>query len=943
VILHSRGNGHRTKGAENQKGPNSHLEGKMQLVFVRALILSVFAVSIGILLAHRDSQNAYAQGNFAPASTYSLSSTAPSAASDTTFTLNLPNNTLNFGGTILAAPGGACAASGPGYLGSPTTCGTAAPLLGDTVGTLSSSTFLGVSGNPCSTNLTVTFVFLNATVDNSAGNLVYPSTQPEADQVFGTLGPLLHDVNTLSAPPDDADGGSQAGAVSVANGLPAHVDRYPAYLNVVFDPDTPAGPALPLQPLVRYSGGQIVVGTAVILTNQVFAPGALLAFTAPHPYGDFSNTNLGYGLVSTLQDPTAPVSPNAISDFCTPLILTSTLFGVTRTNPCNGGPAGPNPNPVLCSNDGVINNPAVGVGTGRNLRQNPATAGTHFYGAYIFSQRDLDGDGYENAFDTCPYNANTDGNPRTTSGPDTDMLDSSCDPGPGTNNTNQDGDSGPNGGQWPNALDNCPLIGNTTNGQEELLDLENVRRPRGGSSADDMGDACDGAETSCGDALDNDAFPSGPEGLINDGCPAVGTSGAETVCTGNVDNDGDGFVNDGCPANANETGAECAPPNAADDDGDGATLVNDGCPAVGAAESGPACANAVSDDDDVAPGGIGPEDAVNDGCPAAGPPRPALSETAGAQCSNYVSDDDDNGDGSINASDLINDGCATVGTADEPGCLNSFDDDADTVVNDGCASSSKVANGHYHTDWDLLPLCIGGTDGDGDGWCAAPLAATDPIIDPDDGNAGRTPEHYAVVRYFPVAHSGSGMSTMGPGIAHPREPLQACNDGIDNDGDGAIDLLEQDGADGGVTGMWDCNPRSATLPVTDTDGDGYPDANEIYVGTDPLGRCERTGTGVSQSNDWPADHVGGATSGDKITLTDISTYTATPKRFNTKPGDANFLPRYDVNPGTTTPGATQNWIVLTDLSNISSLTPAMFNGVKAFGGPTCAAHLTLND
>ncbi|MGH2669100.1 MAG: hypothetical protein ACRDH5_08310, partial [bacterium] len=432
------------------------------------------------------------------------------------------------------------------------------------MGTLSSSTFLGVSNTPCSTNLTVTFVFLNATVDNSPGNLVYPSLQVDADS-GGTLSPLLHDVNEVGLVAGHTQGPhtlghSQAGATSVGNGLPAHVDLYPSYLNIVFDPDTPSGPNPPVQPIARYSGGQVVVGTSVILTNQFFAPGALAAFAPPHPYFDLAGTALGYTTVSTLQDTTVEAAPTAITDFCTPLDLTATTFGTSRLNPCNGGPGGPNPNPVACNNDNVINNPAPGVPTGRTRATNPSTAGTYYYGAYQFSQRDSDGDGLENAFDTCPYNANTDGDPRTAADPDLDMLDSACDPTPGsdTGAGNHDGDTSPNGGNWLNAGDNCPLLVNADNNEFETDQLENVRRPRGGPATDSLGDVCDGSESACGANVDDDN-----DGLVNDGCPIVGTAAAEGTCTfstsSEVDNDFDGYPNDGCiqgGATA-ESGADC--------------------------------------------------------------------------------------------------------------------------------------------------------------------------------------------------------------------------------------------------------------------------------------------------------------------------------------------------------------------------------------------------
>jgi hypothetical protein len=843
----------------------------MRTFCLRSFMLCVIALAGGILLARGDdTTNTQASGNYSPTVDFTLSNTATGAASDVVVApFNLPSGTMNFGGVVLTGPGAAASSCGPGYSGTcPNPPSGTAPILGDVMGTLSSSTFLGVSNTPCSTNLTITFVFLNATVDNSASNLVYPSTQAQAD-AGGTLSPLLHDVNVVGG----GSGQSQAGATSVANGLPAHVDLYPSYLNVVFDPDTPSGPNPPVQPLARYSGGQIVVGTSVVLTNQFFAPGALAAFAAPHPYFDMAGTALGYTTVSVLQDTTVEAAPTAITDFCTPLELTATTFGTSRINPCNGGPGGPNPNPTVCNNDGVINNPAPGVPTGRTRGTNPPTAGTYYYGAYQFSQRDSDGDGLENAFDSCPYNANTDGDPRTSAGPDADMLDSACDPGPVASNNNQDGDSAANGGQWTNALDNCPLLVNSDNNEFEADQLENIRRPRGGPATDSIGDVCDGSETDCEGPAAAQPHDDDGDTLINDGCPTVGSATAETTCTfstsAEMDNDFDGYPNDGCPA-------------------------------VGAAESG-------------------------------------------ADCENYTSQDDDNGDTVVNNSDNTNDGCPAQG-GPEFGCLNSVDDednpatgpaDGDGVINDGCPSSTNVANGHYHTDWDLAPVCIGGVDLDSDGYCAT--GGTGNPNDPNDNNANIIPETYSQFRPFVVAHSGSGTNPPAS-----REPTQICSDGVDNDGDTLVDLLDGTNAGGATTD--DCRPPDSAFTVgDDTDGDGSRDAAEIHMGTDGLARCGKgfeTGGGPPPSDSWPADLRGdGAFTGDKVNVSDLGTYSAQGKN-NKSPGQAGFDRRWDMRPGTTVGG----WVGVADLAAVSSQVPQPSTGVRAFGFfSVCTAHKRFQD
>jgi uncharacterized protein (TIGR03382 family) len=85
-------------------------------------------------------------------------------------------------------------------------------------------------------------------------------------------------------------------------------------------------------------------------------------------------------------------------------------------------------------------------------------------------------------------------------------------------------------------------------GCSEVVGMCNANNPTSCPKTDSPGDpghwpAPDSGETNCTDTVDNDL-----DGLINDGCAAVGT--AETACSDALDNDGDGRVNDGCPVPA---------------------------------------------------------------------------------------------------------------------------------------------------------------------------------------------------------------------------------------------------------------------------------------------------------------------------------------------------------------------------------------------------------
>jgi hypothetical protein len=109
--------------------------------------------------------------------------------------------------------------------------------------------------------------------------------------------------------------------------------------------------------------------------------------------------------------------------------------------------------------------------------------GTYTFNVIAAGQRDADGDGYENSFDTCPYETNI-GSPRITNDGDLDSdgLDAVCDPSddPETGGTNSDED----GDGYLNRQDNCPRIANgedTTNQHDE--------------DKDQIGDDCDTDKT----------------------------------------------------------------------------------------------------------------------------------------------------------------------------------------------------------------------------------------------------------------------------------------------------------------------------------------------------------------------------------------------------------------------------------------------------------------
>jgi hypothetical protein len=106
------------------------------------------------------------------------------------------------------------------------------------------------------------------------------------------------------------------------------------------------------------------------------------------------------------------------------------------------------------------------------------------------------------------------------------MIDTVCDPLPTINNNgfNQDGDQqGFPAGGWSNGQDNCPVFPNDTQRQIDNNLPRQRTTPYGGPAGDDIGDACEGAETGAECASGNAADEDG-DGAVNDGCPPRGGS-----------------------------------------------------------------------------------------------------------------------------------------------------------------------------------------------------------------------------------------------------------------------------------------------------------------------------------------------------------------------------------------------------------------------------------
>jgi len=391
--------------------------------------------------------------------------------------------------------------------------------IGAILGRLGSQPTQGLVNNGCGNHqLRIPFTLMKGTTD------INDTVQP---QPFGTSNDLA--IMAGDNPPYNG--------VQDVKPAPA-LTKYPSFLNAIFDPDwvdfgpdriagngdDNNGPQSPIKPLFRAVGVTAIAPAGnlwTIFQVLVFDKGTQLpglpAFDPAYGYPEVSVLQQSSGARSA-----TPRAPNAITDTCSPQKEVSVSYGLTHDNPDT--PA----------NEGGI-----------PLRTMPA-AGTSITGiAYYTSQRDADGDGYENALDPCPFTPDTVWNPRDVNPPiegDSDIfagvpspdgIPDSCDPTPNEATASPPANSpvDHDGDGFINRGDNCPLVANP-----DQRDTD----------SDGIGDACD----------PNPNTPDGPEIV----CIKAGTitSGGDpnvafTPCLTSLpslDNDNDGVndANDACPA-----------------------------------------------------------------------------------------------------------------------------------------------------------------------------------------------------------------------------------------------------------------------------------------------------------------------------------------------------------------------------------------------------------
>ena len=474
---------------------------KVGQTIARSLAFSVIGLIVVVMVAMLAGRDSARATSFTPSLSLALANTAPSANSDINGVFDLPEPDSQFGDLVAFTPAAFGVAAGNEMA------------TGAVVGTLSSVATLGLLGSGCWQKVVVNFALLNASTNTATTIDAYPPGTPDQ------LAPLAKDANS--------------------NGIVDGAERYPSYLNTLFPG---------LTPRARYFGANNtdVTGTTVILNFLVFEPGTVFpapALTPPPPPLPAPDASLGFTSVTVLQDPSVPVAPSPVSDFCSSLHSETTTFGLTRDNPCTPYPGDPRICPVvrLPLPTGATTPDESG---GKN-RTNPAD-GVYNFSTFARSQRDADNDGVENGLDACPSTADPTFNPRLSESnaayagdDDKDGIPNSCDPTRTENSNLGDHDND----FYLNRGDNCPLVKNDDN-----LD----------SDFDGIGDACD-SNTTTADGHRHDlcltvpitvgaggTAPTGTVPLGDTSCPkgVLGTGGTGTGGTGGTGTGGTGTGGD---------------------------------------------------------------------------------------------------------------------------------------------------------------------------------------------------------------------------------------------------------------------------------------------------------------------------------------------------------------------------------------------------------------
>jgi hypothetical protein len=301
----------------------------------------------------------------------------------------------------------------------------------------------------------------------------------------------------------------------------------------------------------------------------------------------------------------------------------------------------------------------------------------------------------------------------------------------------------------------------------------------------------------------------------------------------------------------------------------------------------------------------------------------------------------DGGDQDTFVDNVVNGGIVVGG-----GTCNDSDGDGVPDTSDNCPTvgNSNQANFDGDADGDACDI-----DRDNDGLVntSEPASCTgNPLPSPHPG------EYDPDCDDDNVSDGPSDPDSAGPIAAGPDNCISVANTNqLNTDGDTLGNACDpDDDNDGVLDGADNCpvnsNPSQSNMDGDsmgdacddEDDGDGFTDATEAHVVTFALDNCaNHTSTPPIYSQAWPADLFSPAgqipDSRDNINITDLTSFLAPLRRFNTDPGDEPaYNVRWDLDPGK---GLFTNTINIQDLTWIITTAPPMFGGMRAFDGPDC--------
>ncbi len=252
----------------------------------------------------------------------------------------------------------------------------------------------------------------NSSVTHAAGATVrrVPVIYPNGpgSNLLANLGEDDGDLDNNGVPEEAAGppGGTQFNGNQVADGA----DALPSFVRNSIDPNANADDGGYVQLRARYSGVAFVASSLIVILQFAIAEaGGLQTF----PQLDWATAAWGYPSVTFLQDPLAPPSDSAITDFCN-FSSNTNITGTTHDNLCTG--ASP---PGACTGTGAgftlrlaVDGGCPGTTTpnecGSVRARTPSTANacggqpagwtscSVRYYQYAVSQRDADNDNHEN-------------------------------------------------------------------------------------------------------------------------------------------------------------------------------------------------------------------------------------------------------------------------------------------------------------------------------------------------------------------------------------------------------------------------------------------------------------------------------------------------------------------------------------------------------------------